>query len=390
MKVLFISPSFYPAFHYGGPIYSTFELTKAIKKQGIDIKVITTNANGKERLDTKTGVFHILENDLPVKYYKSLDSKGTSLTMLLNLKDEIKQADIVYLISIFSASTPFVLSICKKLNKPLIISPRGQLGEWCLNQGNPLKKLWLSLFIKPVIGSLNWHLTSQDEERSVQALYPSAKTFVIPNGIDSSILEIKEQRKKKLFYTKYFENVNENSKIVISMGRLHKVKGFDILIEAIKIVQEQVEDVFLFVAGEDFGEKQNLLNFITSNHLSEKVFLIGHIAGEEKINFLRNADIFALPSYDENFGIVYAEALAAGTPIIASKNTPWQDVEKFNCGKWVENTQEKFAEAIIEIFNSDTVKMGLNGRKYIEDNFSWDKIGKDFKMELEKMLTRNK
>ena len=58
MKLLFISPSFYPAFYYGGPIYSTYELAKALKKQNIDLKVITTNANGKERLNVKTGVFH--------------------------------------------------------------------------------------------------------------------------------------------------------------------------------------------------------------------------------------------------------------------------------------------------------------------------------------------
>ncbi|WP_337873317.1 glycosyltransferase, partial [Ignavibacterium sp.] len=372
---------------YGGPIYSTFELTKAIKKQGIDIKVITTNANGKERLDIKTGVFNNLNNNLPVKYYKSIDSRGTSLSMLWNLKDEIKQADIVYLISIFSAPTPFVVGLCKKLDKPLIISPRGQLGRWCLNQGNPFKKLWLSLFIKPFIGSLNWHLTSQDEERSVQAVYPSAKTFVIANGIDSSILEIKEQRKNKLFYTKYSENVNENSKIIIAMGRLQKVKGFDILIEAVKKVQEQVQDVFLFIAGEDFGEKQNLLNFITSNHLSEKVFLISHIAGEEKINFLKNADVFALPSHHENFGIVYAEALAAGTPVIASKNAPWQDVEKFKCGKWVENTQEKFAEAIIEILNSDTEQMGKNGTQFIKNKYNWNNLAQEFMSKVTSILS---
>ena len=158
MKLLIISPSFYPATYYGGPIYSTYELAKAIKKSGADVQVITTNANGKEKLKIKTGTFHKLENDLPVKYYKSLDSRGTSLSMILNLRKEIKNADIVYLVSIFSAPTPFTIFLCRLYKKPLIISPRGQLGKWCLEQGNRFKKLWLRLFIQPIIQSVN-HFT---------------------------------------------------------------------------------------------------------------------------------------------------------------------------------------------------------------------------------------
>ncbi len=67
MKILFVTPAFYPAFHYGGPIYSTYELAKALKKQNVDVKVITTNANGKERLKVKTGIFHRLETGLHKK-----------------------------------------------------------------------------------------------------------------------------------------------------------------------------------------------------------------------------------------------------------------------------------------------------------------------------------
>lgn len=117
MKLLHISPSYYPAFYYGGPTYSTYELAKAIKRQNIDIRVVTTNANGKERLKIKTGVFHKLDNELPVKYYYSLDSRDTSLSMLWNLRSEILKADIVYLISIFSPPTPFVIYLCKRFKK---------------------------------------------------------------------------------------------------------------------------------------------------------------------------------------------------------------------------------------------------------------------------------
>lgn len=374
MNLSVISPSFYPATFYGGPIYSTYELAKTLRKQNVDIKVISTNANGNERLALETGVNQNLENGLPIKYYKSLDSRGTSLSLLINLKNEIKNAEIVYLVSIFSAPTPFVIHYCKKLNKPLIISPRGQLGKWCLEQGNPFKKLWLHTFIQPYIKHLHWHLTSEQEQQDILSVYPSAKTFIIPNGVSEELFSLNDKPKEKTFYNKYTGFDCSDKKIIISMGRLQKVKGFDILISSMFKAQRQ--DLVLLIAGVDFGERKNLEKLIDKLGVKDKVFLIGKIEGLEKIKFLRNADVFALASHHENFGMVYAEALAAGTPVVASKNTPWQDVEKYDCGKWIDNTTEKNTEAIIEILNSDPVQMGMNGIIYIRKNFSWDKIAK--------------
>lgn len=171
------------------------------------------------------------------------------------------------------------------------------------------------------------------------------------------------------------------------MGRLHKVKGFDILISSMSNVQRQ--DVILFIAGEDFGEKKNLEEMIDKLGLREKVFLIGSIEGSEKIGFLRNADVFALASHHENFGMAYAEALAAGTPVIASRNTPWQEVEKFNCGKWVENTPQKFADAINELLNSDPVQMEKNGSGYINEYFNWENLADKFVQKI-KQITNAK
>lgn len=389
MNLLFISPSFYPATYYGGPIYSTYELAKELAKNGIKVSVITTNANGDKRLDMKINIFLEAEKSLFIKYYGAATKKGFSPFMFLLLWKDLLKADLVYLVSIFSPPTPLTLFLNIFFRKKIIISPRGQLGSWCLAQGNRFKKLWLRLFIKPFIKHLYWHLTSDEEQKNVLNVFPEAKTFVLPNGIEISNVDINNRKKDKLFFKKYYATIDNKSRVIISMGRLQKVKGFDNLIEAYKIVQEHVQDPILLIAGEDFGEKTNLLNLISSKNLSNKICLVGHIEREEKINFLKNADVFALPSYHENFGMVYGEALAAGTPIVASKKTPWQDVEKYNCGKWVDNTAEKFAEAIIETLKSDTIQMGLNGRKYIEENFSWEKIALDFKRQIELIIETN-
>ena len=86
MKIFFVTPSFFPATYYGGPIFSTYNLARALTKNGLDIRVISTNANGKERLDKPTGIFIKDSENLQIKYYKSLDSRGTSISLLTNLK----------------------------------------------------------------------------------------------------------------------------------------------------------------------------------------------------------------------------------------------------------------------------------------------------------------
>lgn len=390
MKLLFISPSFYPATYYGGPIYSTYELAKALAANGIEVNVVTTNANGHKNLEIKTNTFLEVDKNLFVKYYGAATKKGFSPFMFLFLWKDFLRVDIVYLISVFSPPTPLTMFLNLFFRKQIIISPRGQLGKWCLEQGNKFKKLWLHAFIQPFITRLYWHLTSVEEEKNVLTVFPKAKTFVIPNGIKIDRTVNKEKKKDKLFYKKYTESINEKSKVIISMGRMHNVKGFDILIDAFSQVLKQFDDIILFIAGKDFGERKNIEHLINEVGLCRRVFLVGFIEGEEKWEFLKNADVFALPSHHENFGMVYGEALAAGTPIIASKNTPWQDVEKYNCGKWVENTPDKFAEAITEILNSDNVQMGLNGRKYIQENFSWEKIAVDFKRQIDKIMSVDK
>ena len=405
MKLLIISPSFYPAVYYGGPIFSLLSLAKYLARNGLQVFVSTTNCNGLNKLNVEVNKYLELEKNLYIKYYSGGTLNGFSFKMYLCLYKDFSNKDFIYLVSVFSPSVPLALLMNIVYRKPLIISPRGQLGEWCLKQGNILKKTWLKVFLSPVANKIYWEATSLSEKEMILKIYPRAKVEVIPaiinvedylgedkriKGKDKSDEGENGKSKKEVVrkdYTIYekLTGKNFNGKlIIVTMGRLHKVKGFDILISSMSKVQGQ--DLVLLIAGEDFGEKKKLEMLIDKLGLKEKVFLTGMIEGLEKIEFLRNADVFALASHHENFGMVYAEALAAGTPVIASKNTPWQDVEKYNCGRWVENTPQKFATAIDELLSMDLLQMGLNGQKYIEDNFSSEIVITKYKSLFNKML----
>ncbi len=386
MKISFISPSFYPAFYYGGPIYSTYYNALELSKLGVEVYVSTTSANGPERLNVEKNKFIKHSNNFFIKYYSPSTSSGFSHRMISGLWKDISNSDIVYTQSIFSTSSVFVLLYSKMLNKKVLLSPRGQLENWSLKYGSRFKKLWLTLFIKPYADKIKWHVTSEKEKQDLLSVFPDASAMIIPNGINLEDYKNIPEIKDRSFYNKYAA-VRTFSNVIVSMGRLHSVKGFDILINAFSEVIKNKPGAALFIAGEDFGEKKNLLDLIGKLELNNNVFLVGQIDDkDEKLNFLANADVFALASHNENFGIAIAEALASGTPIVASKNTPWQDVKKFNCGEWVDNKPESFANAINEILNSNVSSLGKNGAKFIEENFSWSKISISFNVVFEKMI----
>jgi glycosyltransferase involved in cell wall biosynthesis len=386
MKIAFISPSFYPAFYFGGPIYSTYYNALELSKLGVEVFVSTTTANGPERLNVDTNKFIKHSDNFFIKYYSPSTSNGFSYKMIYGLWKDISNSDVVYTQSVFSLSSILTLLYSTLHSKQVLFSPRGQLGEWCLKSGSKLKKFWLNIFIRPFAYKINWHVTSEMEKEELLALFPDARVYVIPNGIDLIDYKNISNKKDKTFYKKYTGDIFF-SRVIVSAGRLHAKKGFDVLITAFKLLNNSFPDLCLFIAGEDFGEKKNLQDLIVKLGLENNVFLVGQIDDKtEKLNFLGNADVFALASHNENFGIVYAEALACGTPIIASKNTPWSDVEKYNCGKWVENTPEVFKNAIIEVLNSESSILGKNGNKFIEEKFSWMKISTIFKVVFEEMI----
>lgn len=374
MKILFITPSFYPSTYYGGPSVSVYNLAREIGHLNLDIYVITTDANGKENLNVKLNEFFQLDNGLNVKYYGNSTSYGFSLKMFLNLHKDIKFGKLIYIVSVFSPSTPLAIILSYIYNKKVVLSPRGQFGNWSLMQRSKPKNIWLKFFIRPFIKKMKWHATSTQELVLIKNIFPLADVFVIPNGIEVNQYEINNFDKNKLFYSHYSEYITSKSKVITSMGRLHRIKGFDILINSFTSLKIKYDNIFLLIAGEDYGEKENLLKQIRQLNLQDSVFLIGHIVGEEKFNFLKNADVFALPSHDENFGLVYAESLASGTPIIASKMTPWSEVEDNKIGKWVDNNASTFANAIEEMLVLDDSTIYGRCKNFIMTNYSWQSI----------------
>ena len=383
MKLLIISPSFFPSTFYGGPSLSVYYLSRAFSVIVSPLKVVTTDANGNENLNITKNKFIEVEKNLPVKYYGNSTSYGLSLRMILNLWKDIKANEIIYVVSLFSPSTPEAIFFSALFKKKIILSPRGQLSDWAVaSKKSILKNIWIKLFIKPYQTKIIWHATSESEQEDINAVFKNARIFVLPNGIsiaDYDIINVQQN-----FFSRYISEPDKKF-IITSMGRIHKVKGFDILIGVIEKLISQGCSSYLFIAGEDNGDLNRLKEIVNKKNLTENIFFTGHLTNEDKISFLSDSNLFALASHSENFGLVYAEALACGVPIIASKNTPWQIVEEYSCGKWIENTAEDFTKAIKEMKDKITPEMKLRCSEMVEEHYSWPSIAKAMKNKFEEI-----
>jgi len=385
MRVCLVSSSFYPAIFYGGPIFSTWDLSKKLGSRNLDVYVSTTNANGNQRLKDVSTEKHIKQaENVFVRYYHEQIINVFSFSFLFGIFSDIKKSDVVYIQYLFHYTVFFSLLFSVLLRKKIILCPRGSFSFFTLsNKRIWLKKMWLFLFVSLIKKKIIWQASSDLEKQDILSYFPKANVTIISDGIDVDSFSNSNKINKKDLLKKYTnKDFNKVSDIIFSMGRLHQIKRFDILIEAFKLYLNQNENAKLLIAGADDGVKKNLKNQIKELNLEDKVFLIGLINFHQKKEIFNNCSFFSLASEFESFGIVVAEALSCGVPVVVSDKTSWKNIERNNCGIFASNQKENFCDAFHEIKNKNFKPDDC--KKYVRDNFDWKVVTDKFLILLTK------
>lgn len=278
-----------------------------------------------------------------------------------------KDIDIIHIHGIWSPINTLASLAAIFFKKPFIVSPQGMLEPWSLNEKKIKKYIFLHLVWKYIFKKANEVIfTSKQEYINFKKikLVKKLNYKIIPNGfwINKNRISIKKNKFNTLLY----------------LSRLHKKKGILDLIEAFKELNPQKWK--LKIVGS--GEKKfidNLKNKTGKNLINKKIFFYGFKNNIHKIKFFQNSDIFVLPSYSENFGIVVAEALSFGLPVLTTKATPWSHIKLNNCGWWITPGKENLKNCLKIIFNNDInlKKMGKNA-KILSEKFIWSKVAKKF------------
>lgn len=340
----------------GGPSRSVPILAKGLTMQGIDTILLTCASSDMNS--------HIIENT-PVKLITLSSNISHKALEKLILNERF---DIIHAQNLWNPLYHKVAKIARRHNIPYIMTPRGCLEPWCLKHKALKKKLALFLYQKNDLQKATCILaTSKMEATNIRNIGINAPIAVIPNGIDVSEYRCRQSE------------INVKKQICF-ISRIHQKKGLELLIEVWSKLYKKYPEWKIIIAGN--GEKNYidyLNNLIVSKGLYDSVKILPPVFGNEKQKLYSESALFILPSYSENFGMVIAEAMSCGLPVITTKNTPWEMLNENNIGWCIDLSLENLQGCLNSAINlgmDSLFEMGQHASLYIKDNYHFSSVAK--------------
>ena len=282
----------------------------------------------------------------------------------------VNQPDFIHSHGIWLASNYWTCRAAIKHDIPLIISIHGMLQPWAFLHKSWKKRFAMSIYQRHDLNIAKLLVaTSIAEYESIRAFGFKQPIAIIPNGVITPPVISKSTR-----FLATDETVGK-VRTVLFLSRISPVKGLLNLVDAWALIRP-INWQLQIVGPDNEGYLSEVLIRIRNAGLSGQISYFEEVDDSIKKRFYEAADIFVLPSLSENFGLVIAEALSHGLPVICTKGTPWEDIEKFKWGWWVDIGVEPLAGALqkaMGIGDVERMEMGMRGRDYIK-KFNWAEI----------------
>lgn len=260
-----------------------------------------------------------------------------------------------------------------------IVSPRGMLSSWSLQQGRLKKRAaWWAYQRRDLAAATAFHATSEAEADEIRDLGFNQPIGVISNGIKWPAEFPKRSRPA-------------NERIMLFLSRVHPKKGLLYLVQAWQAAAPRAE-WRLVIAGPDGGGHRAEVERATAQlGIADRVSFPGEIAEADKWQWYVDADAFVLPSFSENFGLVVAEALAAGTPVLTTTGAPWRELPEVGAGWQVAPTVDALHAALRQITGEsreELAAMGRRGADWVRQRFAWSQAAAQMREFYDWLLDR--
>jgi glycosyltransferase involved in cell wall biosynthesis len=380
MKILHVTNFFKPSWEAGGVARYAHELTTTLAERGHDVTVYTTDGCG-ERLSVVTD--EPVDVDGVRTYYfrnlcrKLLDYINLPIPLRLPVvaRRELSNYDVVHIHEHRSVLALAIAFLARRYDVPYIVQPHGSLPY---STGNRVMKRAFDRYGGHyILRNANRLLALTEAERGQFADfgYTLESVDIVRNGTvvpDETDEGSKQDSDVESVTAKH--EIPPDEPVFLYLGRINERKGLDVLVDAF----EHTDGGHLIIAGPEDGYDKKLRAHIEASNERSRIHYIGFISETEKKQWYKSADLFVLTSTgSEGLPTTLLEAAAHGLPLVISEacNAPF--VKAWDAGRIVEPNPEIIADAMMEMCGPAGVKCGRNGRKMVEQSFSWSGIAKD-------------
>ncbi|OGY32236.1 MAG: hypothetical protein A3C02_04535 [Candidatus Andersenbacteria bacterium RIFCSPHIGHO2_02_FULL_45_11] len=208
---------------------------------------------------------------------------------------------------------------------------------------------------------------SEFEKHLIQKAGMPVKRFeIVPPGIDTKKFEISQSNP--------FASRNIQGTMLLAVSRISKSKGLQEIIQALPDIVKEVPDIQFVIVGEDFGYAKHLVSLAKQRGVEHRVHMLGKLSDDELIGAYQHCNLFIHASHYEAFGIVLAEAMAAGKPVVARNSTAIPSVVPDTKAGLLFTTHKELVRSVSTLCNNKKMaqEFGAYGKKHVQENFTWD------------------
>jgi glycosyltransferase involved in cell wall biosynthesis len=332
VRITFVIPYFYPALGYGGAPRLAYDAAQALRRRGHDVTVLTTDTDGQQRITDET-IMSLQANGfngLKVHFYKNLSNDLAYRHRIFvppgfftDVRRRFSESQIIHIHDLRSFLSVAAHHAARALGIPYVLSPHAGLQHLGKRTAKRIfDVLWGNAILRDTAAVC---AISPLEERDAAIFGVEARRiFPFPPALD-------ENRYARLpgrgaFVSRWGLH---DKKIVLFLGRLHWLKGADVLIEAISLIDDQ-SNLHLVIGGANDGAEEQLRHLVRARGLEDKVTFTGFLDDKEKVDALVDSDVVVVPSRREGFPLTVLEALAASKPVILTSACDLGDWMKTN------------------------------------------------------------
>ena len=381
MNILHTVPSFVPCYAHGGVVNASYQIAKKQVENGHNVTVYTTD-NCINRMKFKNN-YNVDVDGIKVFYFKNISNSlknritiDTPITLPNYLRKTIDKFDIIHIHehrhSLAIATHRYAL----KNNIPYVLQAHGSVLPFF--QKEKLKEVFDKIWGFDILhdASKVFALTEVEKQQYLKMGVDENSIEIVPLGINME--EFNAPITRGNFRKKY--NIGNDEKILLFIGRIHEIKGLDLLIKSFNKLNE--DNVKLVIVGDDFGFKERLVELINKFNLNDKVIFTGVLTGNDKLEALNDCNIFIMPSRYESFTTSGLEAMACSKPLILTKNNHISNWVDGNVGLTCEFDEDSLSNSIKKLLHDEKkcIKYGKTAKHLINTKYNWDVVEKQIEM----------